>query len=101
MLSASCGWCWVVGESKWLSTSSWECEQSGFVDFPEVSMDLLRRIRTRFQPLTYGPIRVYYVCGADHAAKCRLGRGIDHDIGNQSYSMHSYELFDVLIGRGT
>lgn len=70
----------AVGESKWLSTSSWETNQSHFIDFPDVSRSLLGRIQVRFSPLTYGPIRVYYVCGADLASKCGLGRGIDRDI---------------------
>lgn len=73
-----------VGECRWLFTSAWEANQSTFVDFPSVlrhhsaffaEMYPKRKIEVVANSLSEPDFKVYYLCGSDHALKCRLQRG--------------------------
>lgn len=58
-----------TSESEWISLSKWEMSQNGFVDYPSVA-----RFHTQFisEKFPGKPIKVMYLCGADHALRCRL-----------------------------
>jgi hypothetical protein len=68
----------VLQHSDWLRASLWEIEQPGFVDFPDVTAWHRRYLKDlvaqRFSPAVADRVKVLYVCGADHAARCGLNR---------------------------
>jgi len=66
----------AVRHSDWVDVSRWEGEQSGFVDFPRVSMHHHKVLTELFPRL-----KIMYLCGADHAIKCYLTNGLYGKIG--------------------
>ena len=65
----------ACADSGWLSCSSWEASQPGFVDFDDVTyaLDMFLRNNSFFRSVRD---TVFYVCGSDHYNKCGLSRGI-------------------------
>ena len=67
-----------AGVGDWLSADGWEVNHpDGFVDFPEVVRELQRQIDAdgeiaRLKHEGRPPLRVYYVCGSDHALRCGI-----------------------------
>eukprot|EP00475_Leptophrys_vorax_P031954 TRINITY_DN4880_c0_g1_i3.p1 TRINITY_DN4880_c0_g1~~TRINITY_DN4880_c0_g1_i3.p1 ORF type:complete len:215 (-),score=47.36 TRINITY_DN4880_c0_g1_i3:10-654(-) len=59
----------------WIEVDSWEAEQDSFVDFPEVTAHLQSKMDD-FAEKCQVDLRVFYVCGTDHAQKCGLLNGI-------------------------
>lgn len=51
-----------------VALSPWECSQSGFVDFPQVSEQCQREFSAE--------AKVFYACGTDHAERCGLLGGM-------------------------
>ena len=61
----------------WVRVHTWEGEQAHFRDFPEVTA----RVKADLDDLLPDAgLRVVYVCGADHAAKCNMGRLRKHGV---------------------
>jgi hypothetical protein len=50
-----------VEGSSWVEVSSWECDQDGFRDFPDVSEEIFKHIRGNFKN---DKIEIFYLCGA-------------------------------------
>jgi nicotinic acid mononucleotide adenylyltransferase len=61
----------AVKDSAWIDVSSWEIQQPFFVDFPTVIQNIENFLRSQFPLYT---LDVFYLCGADHAVRCRLHR---------------------------
>jgi len=57
--------------SDWIHCDSYEGTVEKVMDFPEV-INRLRGFLKQYQNDTHRDIDVYYICGADHAEKCRL-----------------------------
>jgi len=68
----------LTKESTWLDVSRWELNQKSFEDFPSVAMHHLEYVK---QKIPDTKITVMYVCGTDHAIKCRLFNGINGSRG--------------------
>jgi len=86
----------AVRDSSFIEVSPWECAQSGFIDYPGVRSALQVAADKEIAPFiqeTFNPtfeegegskesdkkeslhipsLTVFYLCGADHAIKCRL-----------------------------
>eukprot|EP00475_Leptophrys_vorax_P011634 TRINITY_DN18192_c0_g1_i1.p1 TRINITY_DN18192_c0_g1~~TRINITY_DN18192_c0_g1_i1.p1 ORF type:complete len:396 (+),score=85.11 TRINITY_DN18192_c0_g1_i1:57-1244(+) len=62
-------------DSSWIKAYTWEAEQDGFVDFPGVTYHLQDEM-SRLGRERQVDLRVFYVCGTDHARKCGLNNGI-------------------------
>eukprot|EP01125_Pyxidicula_operculata_P015549 TRINITY_DN5288_c0_g1_i1.p1 TRINITY_DN5288_c0_g1~~TRINITY_DN5288_c0_g1_i1.p1 ORF type:complete len:245 (+),score=26.18 TRINITY_DN5288_c0_g1_i1:28-762(+) len=72
----------ATSQSDWLSHSSWEINQSFFVDFPDVTHKLntliKEYVKNKFSLEEFKKMDVAYLCGADHAIKCGLDQYKPH-----------------------
>jgi len=67
-------------EDPLVSVGSWEAEKEGhWPDFPVVCKALAKDLRTSVESemKCLSEVEVFYVCGADHAVKCDILRGLD------------------------
>eukprot|EP00126_Sphaerothecum_destruens_P005345 Sdes_comp18708_c0_seq2m9024 len=64
----------AVQDSPYVCVSTWEAEQTNFVSFPHVIAHVWCVLKAFLQPCLNKDARldVYYVCGLDHALRCRL-----------------------------
>lgn len=60
----------ACSDSEWIEASNWEIDQDSMIDFPEVMVHFQQWLKDTYDSIC--PIRAYYLCGADHAKKCRL-----------------------------
>jgi len=68
----------AVNDSKWVDFDEWEGRQAGFRDFPAVARHVVDQLNKDVPKLN---LRVLYLCGSDHCAKCHLYNGISRDVG--------------------
>merc|ERR1712194_925782 len=57
----------AVQDDSFISVGRWESSRDKFSDSPDVTQSLVDTVQKHFGGLN---IRVFYVCGADHAKKC-------------------------------
>jgi len=58
-------------EAEWIHVDRWESSQEHFVDFPSVA-EVLREDVGQHEGTQGLNLRVFYMCGADHAYHCGL-----------------------------
>eukprot|EP01084_Bolivina_argentea_P188380 324307_1 len=69
--------------SDWISCDEWECRQNYFVDYPQVASRLNEALKEIYcdknKYIKENNLKIYYVCGLDHATNCGLlGRGLNY-----------------------
>jgi nicotinic acid mononucleotide adenylyltransferase len=72
----------MVADDPLVAISSWESSTKMFshpywIDYPVVCEKLKMELRKELGHLNLGELKVFYVCGTDHAAKCRLYDGLE------------------------